>query len=413
MHATTLVVSVDPPDGLARPGLIDADGIVGEVPFRAINPAVAQTGSIVSTAADMARYLNAQLGHGFLSDAVRQRLHGPLHDSGPGTTALAMTFFVDAWADRTVVSHGGNWAGFHSWLTLVPDHGLGMFVTVLGDPAPEGLSARLLRATAPGLAGPASPALATASSIADGFLLHLYGPRRELPEPRPVDPGLASSATGPYQPERRPHTTVEALSALVFFGAGTLDISVGSADLQLGAAGPWLHDGHGAFILDAPTRPGVHLRLAADGAALLVPALGIYDFKRIAAWQDPRLHALLVHAALPLTLLGLLAVGPARRNRWLFAPVVAGAAGAVMILASTAGLADGRTLMSGYYAGQPARLVTFVAAANVQWLAAVAAVPTAVTASRGMRWVTMVCAAAALVVAVVLWNYNGLGIPRF
>ena len=92
----------------------------------------------------MAQYMLAQLGHGprlpngepVLSDAVRTRLHTPLLANSDASTDVAMTFFIEDWGGQRTVAHGGNWTGFHSWMTLIPDLNAGMFVSLMSEPPP-------------------------------------------------------------------------------------------------------------------------------------------------------------------------------------------------------------------------------------------------------------------------------------
>ncbi len=418
MDATVLPVDLAEPEGLGKPGLITAEGVQGPVPFTAINPAIAQTGAIVSTAQDMAAYMNAQLGQGTgaFSPAVRRNLQTPLAANADGQLQVGMVYFLDNWAGQRVAGHGGNWPGFHTWMILLPEQNAGFFVSLMSDPAPESLPTRFLRAVAPQWAGPPSPALVTASGTRDQFLAAMLGPKRPMPAVRHA-PNRALS--GIYVGDRRPFTSVEALSSLVYFGGAVLDISINDAGLSLGAAGPFVADGRGGYILDAPTRPRLAaMTVPSSRQPVFAPDLAIYTFTRVPAWNDPRVHSVAIHVLILLSLLGLFAVVwyPGKGPTWpRKAAFVLGLAGAVLAGCATVGLERGESLISSYFAGHITRLVVFVVAAHVLAIASLATAWAALAGrvKGGARLHASFLALVGLGAAVILWHYNAIGIPRF
>jgi hypothetical protein len=340
-----------------------------------------------------------------------------LAGNAPGLTALGMTWFLDEWAGRRTVSHGGNWAGFHAWLLLLPEQRIGIFVSLLGEAPPVGILTRFVSAAWPARAPTPSPAALSALPFVEGFLSRFYGPKRPLPTAPAAVSAEASSFAGLYRADRRPFESVEALSSLVYFGADAIRVYARDDGLYLGAAGPWLAEGGGRFVLDTPSRPRLAFTAAAgDGEAagrnVLVPDIGIYTFSRIGGLTDPRAHAITVHVLLPLTLLGLLTFLRLRGKPYLLAPAAVGAAGAVMIGCAVLGLGPGDTLVSGYFTGHPERLLTFVVAANTQALGSIATL-VAATRSRGRsRAGLLALAAIGLAVALILAQYNVIGLPR-
>jgi CubicO group peptidase (beta-lactamase class C family) len=418
MTQTDLVVSIGEPEDLARPGLLDADGPIGPVPFTAINPAVAQTGSIVSTAHDMALYMNAQLGHGdLLGAAARRRLHTRITGNHPDLSGIGMVFFIDEWAGERVVSHGGNWAGFHTWMTLLPGQDTGLFVTLLSDAPPRDFGERFTAALRPGDAPAPSPALLSASSIANGFLAAFLGEKRALAEPGPAALNELDRYAGLYRGDRRPFSTVEELSSLVFFGGEVLEVAARSDGLYLGNAGPWLPQGGGRFVLDVPTRPMMVIQShPRTGTLTLTPDIGIYTFSRIPGWAHPKWHALALCLLLPaIGILGLTAPLTGRSAPRLASGLTAGVSALAIILIAFAGLEPGANLMSGYYAGHPQRLIGIWLFGNLLLASSTAALALAVLRHEPLpaRLHLAATGGAALIAGLVMAFYGGAGLPRF
>ncbi|MEE4217800.1 MAG: serine hydrolase domain-containing protein [Xanthomonadales bacterium] len=416
MKETELAASIVEPEGLAVPGVLDADVTMGPTPFTAINPAVAQTGSIVSTAHDMALYMNAQLGEvSLLATPIIQMLQTPLAGNAPGISQLGMVYFVDEWAGQRMVSHGGNWAGFHTWMLLLPDQRAGLFITLLSEARPNGVLDRFLAATWPALARPASPAALSALSFVIDFMVRFFGSKRGLDDVTAADPEMLAGYAGLYRADRRPFSTLEALSSLVYFGGETMEVTAGADGLYVGGAGPWLPEGGGRFILDTPARPRmVFSSVPGDGRMMATPDIGIYTFTRISTLGDPRWQAIAAHLLLPLTLLGLLALRDLRRNPLRWPSFLVGLCAVVMLICAIALPRPGDTIMTGYFAGQPLRVVIFALAANLQLLASLATLVPALNPSRKCsgRAYSIVLAVLGLALALVLAQFNVIGLHR-
>lgn len=411
MNATDLVVTIDEPNGLAQPGDIDKAGrIAGPTEFTAINPAVAQTGSIVSTARDMAHYMNAQLGYSdTVSEGARNVLHNRIEENAPEISGLGMVFFVDQWAGRKTVGHGGNWAGFHTWMTFLPDERVGLFVTILGDVAAPDMMDMFVSAVAPDRAPPPSPVMLSASPLSSSFLYEFYGPKRDKPL---VDDAALEDLNlyaGLYRADRRPFTFAEEISSLVYFGADVLKIEAKSDGLFLAGAGPWEPVGKGRFVLDAGARPIMVIEPnARTGALTLSPEIGVYTFTKIPRWASPKIHAILIHIFIPLTLIGLLAPWIIGRNIAAAAPLISGVAGIVLLAAAIVGAQDGQSMMVGYFAGYLGRIGAFVAGANLLALSCfVAAFQAIVHGKSRLRVLLLILPA--LAATIILGQYNALG----
>lgn len=411
MRSTSLVVDIDEPEGLAVPGLISAQGTVGPVPFKAINPAVAQTGSIVSTAEDMARYMNTQMegwpSYGAdLQELLFTRIAGNHADIG----GLGMVFFIDNWAGRKTVSHGGNWPGFHTWMTLVPEERLGFYVTLFGDVAPEGLGTRFLRATIPSLAPPPSPAKLSALSLHSAFLQAVFGDKREMLASVAAD---FSSYTGSYRADRRAYHSAEAVSSLVYFGADMLAVTAKEDGLYLNGGGPFRHVGEGRFMLDVPGRPTVTFtENNRTGDMYLSHDLGIYTFTKAPAVMNTKAHAILLHVLIPLCVLALFVALVLKVWRYRAPALIVGGSALLMVLLSTLGLGAGESLITPYFAGYTGRITAFSFACNALLVGAVWSLVVTLRAE-GWRGKLMLGTPGLLASAAVLLllPYNLLGWP--
>lgn len=116
------------------------DGVIAGVPQRPL-PAMAPAGAINSSAADMARWLLAQLAEGQLdsvtvmSAATAKRQLTPhmlVPDSGemPGLTlhAYGLGWVIGRYREHKIAMHDGGIDGFTTHCALLPDDGIGVVV---------------------------------------------------------------------------------------------------------------------------------------------------------------------------------------------------------------------------------------------------------------------------------------------
>lgn len=417
MGHSRLLVDVAEPAGLGRPATIHPDGSLHPTPYTAINPAIAAAGALVSTGDDMARYMLAQLGRSspqFLSPTVLANLHDRRAGNAPESTGVGMTFFDEKWGEWRTISHGGNWEGFHSWMTLMPGRDAGIFVSVMSEAPP----ARPLRAVrdlfAPDSAGPRSPAVVSGLPYVQKFLGHFLGERRALPAPPAAF--AAPAVEGWYLPDRRVFSTTEAVADLVYLGAAALRIDAKEHALELGGAGPWLAAGDGIFVLDAPTRSRVIIRDDPRVAApVLIPDLGIYTSTRVAGYANPRLHAKLFAMALLLAgvaWLVLLSSSRGIRRSVRFAAATTTLLAWALPVVAMARLFDGRSMLETLYAGHVAPLAAFVVLAHLLGIAALATLLLAMrrpATPRLARACCLVIAAGGIAIVGLLAAYNVLG----
>ena len=102
-------------------------------PFEVVVPFPA--GSMSSTAADMARFMLAHLQEGQLGDARMLRpetarlMHSRLFALDQAANAMAYGFYEESRNGRRIIGHAGDTLYFHSDLHLIPDAGVGFFVS--------------------------------------------------------------------------------------------------------------------------------------------------------------------------------------------------------------------------------------------------------------------------------------------
>ncbi|HEV8487785.1 MAG TPA: serine hydrolase domain-containing protein [Blastocatellia bacterium] len=146
----------------------------GPKPFEMITPFPA--GSLSSTAADMTRFMLAHLQDGQLGDArilrpeTARLMHSRLFALDPAANGMCYGFYEESRNGRRIIGHGGDTVCFHSDLHLIPDAGVGFFVSHnslgRGNPLPrtmlwEALLDRYFPYTAPDM-----PTLASAKENA-------------------------------------------------------------------------------------------------------------------------------------------------------------------------------------------------------------------------------------------------------
>lgn len=195
-----------------------------EPDFRSAYP----PGGLVTTAADMSRFMLAQLGAPLdgklaLSDSVLRMMHTRQFSLDPALPGLTYGFAEDNFLGEPSLSHAGGASGYSSFVVLMPARRVGIFLAANGGSS--GLGAAVLKAAgnlvAPDLAGRPAPA----------------------PQPAPapmVDP------TGAYRLTRYAHRGTENLPSLFNgplhvrrLGGDTIStVGLGNADGRYVAVAP-------------------------------------------------------------------------------------------------------------------------------------------------------------------------------
>ncbi|WP_296945017.1 serine hydrolase domain-containing protein [uncultured Massilia sp.] len=97
---------------------------------------LAPAGSLSSTGADMARFMLAYLGQGELDGArilkpeTVRMMHTTITRGLPGLNGIGLGFYQQDINGHRAVGHAGDTILFHSDLMLLPDDGIGLFVSV-------------------------------------------------------------------------------------------------------------------------------------------------------------------------------------------------------------------------------------------------------------------------------------------
>ena len=296
MANTELAYAASTSARLARPYTGDQ-----AAPWEINAPFYAPTGSIHTTAADMANYLNAQLGHtpGVLAPAVVAALHTPLARNGTALDQLAMAFFVSQWNGHKVVGHAGAFSGFFADLYLIPDSDIGVFYVWAGSPEP-------------GKGAPLDYGKLQAS-----FLTLALG-KFQPPAPLAVQPD-PSPYYGRYWEERRPQTNFETI-----VGASAVQ-TVGPAPgnrLMINGKGPYYAFAPGAYtLINDDGRPAGVIMF--DGDRLLQR---VGYARRVSGLADPGTQTSLMLGAIIVLATGLLGAIWMRGRARLVAPLIGVAA---------------------------------------------------------------------------------------
>jgi CubicO group peptidase (beta-lactamase class C family) len=158
-------------------------------PFELVGTAPA--GQVTATGTDMGNFMIAHLQEGRFGDAqilgpeTVRLMHSPSREAPAGFDTLAHGFFRGTRNNRLVLSHGGDTVVFHSDLDLLPEEGVGIFVSfnsrgendaVYG--AREQLIAGFLDRYFPAPAPVTPPAIATAAQDARAIAGNYESSRR-------------------------------------------------------------------------------------------------------------------------------------------------------------------------------------------------------------------------------------------
>lgn len=101
--------------------------------FEVVNPYPA--GSLSSTATDMAKFMIAHLSNGQFGDTqilkpeTAKLMHSRLFALDKAANAMAYGFYEESRNGHRIIGHGGDTVQFHSDLHLIPDAGIGFFVS--------------------------------------------------------------------------------------------------------------------------------------------------------------------------------------------------------------------------------------------------------------------------------------------
>ena len=140
---------------------------------------LAPAGSLASPGADMGRFMLAYLGQGsldgrqILKPATVKMMHGAITRGMPDLNGIGLGFYQQDVNGHRAVGHGGDTNMFHSEMYLLPDDGIGLYVSVnspgrhdqgkwLRERLYQGFADRYLPDTRPAVGAGVDPATAGA-----------------------------------------------------------------------------------------------------------------------------------------------------------------------------------------------------------------------------------------------------------
>ena len=216
-------------DGLWSQGFKREDGGFTQEPLEHIAQ-IAPAGGVSTTGTDMARYLRMLLDRGEL-DGVRvlpasvfDRLQGePLFRNTPQSPGISYGFFRHRYGQVESLEHGGATLWFHSDLVVVPELGVGIFISTNTDTGGK-----------------------FAYELPELILERYFPNARAVALPTPPKHFDLQRFVGTYASERTAYTTFE---KLVLASGGSVDAAP-DGTLVIGAGGEssrWAHDGGLAF----------------------------------------------------------------------------------------------------------------------------------------------------------------------
>ncbi|MEM6999243.1 MAG: serine hydrolase domain-containing protein [Pseudomonadota bacterium] len=184
-------------------------------------------GHISTTADDMTRFMLAHLNDGafatgrILKPATARQMQQPLFTPHELSPPMLHGFYRTDRAGLKVFGHGGDVNQFHSNLSLIPEAGLGVFISFNSDPAS---SAR--------------------SQLVAAFIDHFFGHEYLPPSPSAAAVDLEAYA-GSYLALRRNYSTFEKLAMLV----SEVTVSAQDNELVVGGGGTsrWIAIGPDQF----------------------------------------------------------------------------------------------------------------------------------------------------------------------
>ncbi|MCU0754058.1 MAG: beta-lactamase family protein [Xanthomonadales bacterium] len=252
----------------------------------------AAAGGLSASAADLARWMSMLLGEGEL-DGVRvldkagaRRLAMALHRNAPGVAAVGHGFLTGQYGPAPVYGHGGATLMFHSQMELLPQQGLGVFVSANSDNA-----------------------RAAVAKLSRLIVEHLHPELRPAPISAPAMVVDTRAWSGEYRSNRRNFSSAEKL--FLSFGASVRLQGARDGSLTLiraGAATHFLPVGEGVF-----RESDGHARLALLPARRFTTDPGLALFEPVGLWQS---HGLLLLTLLAAAGLALARTGAAIWRWW-------------------------------------------------------------------------------------------------
>ena len=271
-------------------------------------------GALSTTGTDIGRFMLALIGGGTLdgaqiltADSLRQMM---TPQATTPTGSLGLVFYESDWVGRRFIGHDGDTKVFHSALLLLPEAGIGFFVSY--------------NSTGNDADGP---------RLLPGFIDRYVGPAPQADIPTEVLPGAATraaSVAGVYQKTRREDSSFKRIEALqdetlvaaMPDGEIKLRSALRSVTHPFEAGGQILHeiaplryrgeDDLTVGFYRLPSQPGLMMSIGTP----------IWVFERVPWYLDVRLVMPLLYASIALMASSLMAWPIAALLRWRRRPAI-------------------------------------------------------------------------------------------
>jgi CubicO group peptidase (beta-lactamase class C family) len=233
-------------------------------------------GSLSSTAADMAKFMIAHLQNGQFNGAqilrpeTAQLMHSRLFGLDDAANGMCYGFYEESSHGHRIIGHGGDTIAFHSDLHLIPDTGIGFFVSYnsagKGDSSPRTI-------------------------LWDAFLnrYYPYTPQSQVLDSARSD---AQSVTGTYMVSRRSDTSFLRVASVI----GEAKVSANedntvSVDALIEPSGQPKHWQEVAPMTfrDVNGQDVLVFKPDANGAMQLIVPYPFMVFKRVGLWENSSL----------------------------------------------------------------------------------------------------------------------------
>jgi CubicO group peptidase (beta-lactamase class C family) len=232
-------------------------------PYEAMNDTPA--GVMSMTAADMSHFMIMHLANGqykgrqLLKPATARLMQSPLFEAHHLLPAMLHGFYRSDRNGEVIFGHGGDTNQFHSNLSLLPEHDLGLFVSFNADSADE-----------------------ARSNIVRAFIDHFF-PANYLRQAPMAANILLDDYEGEYIPLRSNHSSIERLGTLV----NGIEISVADQALNVGGNSLWVALAENEFTAKYVDRQMIFKRSESGAVTHVVIGSPLGSYERVSGLNAP------------------------------------------------------------------------------------------------------------------------------
>jgi len=236
------------PRGLATPYRFYPDGTIEPVPFVSKHPMFAPSGGVVTTVADMAKFIAAQADEGrtarhpLLAPASFRQMHSQQVTNHPGLPGFGLQYFTEQAGAERLAWHDCFLPGFNSAQDIYPDSDIGVFISVLSASLAPRLGEEALASLIHTRMTPAADGLwrrrLTATTALRDFRSEVFHLASATVSPLPASKSHAlSDYPGRYMDDGRASGTILSLSPL--FDGGIAEVRAVADGLEIMGDGPF------------------------------------------------------------------------------------------------------------------------------------------------------------------------------